>query len=103
MYKLISISNPKYLKYKIKYLNLKNQYGGSVIDRVTDEGDDLVQYYKDVEYSRFNTITKEVKHWYAIQMMNIIYAKYDFDKPIKILVLGVALGGVIIHLLNNKN
>jgi spermidine synthase len=53
------------------------------------------------EYSRFNTKTKKAKHWYTQQMFNYINNNYKKDEPIKILVLGVALGSVIIDLLDN--
>jgi ubiquinone/menaquinone biosynthesis C-methylase UbiE len=50
---------------------------------------------KELEYSRFNYKTKQVKHKYAIEIMNQITEKHK-----KILVLGVALGGIIINILD---
>jgi 2-polyprenyl-3-methyl-5-hydroxy-6-metoxy-1,4-benzoquinol methylase len=55
---------------------------------VVDNGNNL-------EYSRFNYITKEVKHKYAKAMMKQITKEHP-----KILVLGVALGGIIINILD---
>jgi len=55
----------------------------------------LVDNGHTFEYSRFNYITKEVKHKYAKAMMKEITK----DHP-KILVLGVALGGIIINILD---
>jgi spermidine synthase len=72
------------------------------------EGNELVQYDNGVEYSRFDFKTKECKHWYARTICMIVIEKVkhlkemtrDLTKKINILVLGVALGGIIIHLLN---
>ena len=66
------------------------------------EGDTIVQKYKDVgEYSRFNYKTKRSLHWYNLQIIDNI-KKSKNNK--KILMLGVALGGMIIHLLDeDKN
>jgi spermidine synthase len=89
----------KYLKYKHKYLELKknfNQKGGEVI---YDE-DDIIDYVAGGEYSRFNIKTKEVQHWYAKEICNTVISHSTSLKNIKILVLGVALGGIIIHLLD---
>ena len=103
----------KYLFYKSKYLALKKMSGGSVPssipikDEIIYDGDYIVQKISTDdnqrlgEASRFNTKTKEVKHWYATQMCNnIIGDLLDKNKPIKILVLGVALGGILVHLLD---
>lgn len=55
----------------------------------------------NIEYSRFNIKTKEVKHWYARQIVDKVL-KNKRNK--KVLVLGVSLGGIIVELLNkNKN
>ena len=66
------------------------------------DNNDLVHSKSSMsEYSRFNTKTKKAKHWYAQQMFNYINNNYKKDEPIKILVLGVALGSIIIDLLDN--
>ena len=62
-------------------------------------------YYKygntNIEYSRFNVKTKEVKHWYARQIVDKVLKN---KKNKKVLVLGVSLGGIIVELLDkNKN
>lgn len=62
-------------------------------------------YYKfgntNIEYSRFNVKTKEVKHWYARQIVDKVLKN---KRNNKVLVLGVSLGGIIVELLNkNKN
>ena len=62
-------------------------------------------YYKygntNIEYSRFNVKTKEVKHWYARQTVDKVLKN---KKNKKVLVLGVSLGGIIVELLEkNKN
>jgi len=98
----------KYLKYKNKYLTLKNITGGTINkDEIIFDGDFIVQKIisksnkKIGEASRFNTKTKEVKHWYATQICsNILDNISDVNSPINILVLGVALGGIPIHLLH---
>jgi spermidine synthase len=103
----------KYLLYKSKYLALKKMSGGFVPsqipikEEIVYDGDDIVQKIstKDNlrlgESSRFNIKTKEVKHWYATLMCNNIISNLeDKSKRIKILVLGVALGGILVHLLD---
>ena len=65
-------------------------------------GDDI--YQKDPlnngEYSRFNSITKESVHWLSRSICNeILHAK---KLKCKVLVLGVALGDMIIHLSNKR-
>ena len=97
----------KYLKYKSKYLTLKNMSGGFNKNEVKYEGDYIIQKISSLEnpdmgeYSSFNIKTKEVNHWYAVEICkNIIENIGDKNKPIKILVLGVALGGIIVHLLD---
>ena len=61
----------------------------------TIEGDEIYQKHGDnhVEYSRFNYKTKECKHWYCKEMIKQVTNK-------KVLVLGVALGGIIINILD---
>ena len=97
----------KYLTYKSKYLALKKMSGGFIKDEIIYDGDDIVQKISSKddnnmgEASRYNIKTKEVKHWYSsIICNNIINELVDANKPIKILVLGVALGGVLVHLLD---
>jgi spermidine synthase len=78
------------------------------MSNISLEGNELVQYDDGVEYSRFDFKTKECKHWYARTICMIVIEKVrhlkektrDLTKEINILVLGVALGGIIIHLLN---
>ena len=126
LYNLNKNSNPrfdvyfsKYQKYKSKYLALKKMSGGSIVspnhiytplvikDEIVYDGDYIVQKIatKDNlnmgEASRFNVKTKEIKHWYATQICNnIIDNLEDKNKKLKILVLGVALGGILVHLLD---
>lgn len=69
----------------------------SVNDNVYLKNNELYQTYNNVEYSRINLKTKEVKHWYAKQIVNKVS---ENKKNKKVLVLGVALGGIIIDLLN---
>ena len=109
----------KYEKYKSKYLALKKMSGGfielpipiyahlPIKDEIVYDGDDIVQKISTKDYinmgeaSRFNIKTKEVKHWYTIQICNnIIDNLENKNKRIKILVLGVALGGILVHLLD---
>lgn len=63
------------------------------------EGDEIYQPASEIingEHSRFNYKTKECSHWYCLKIMNnILNNKYK-----NVLILGVALGGQIIHLLN---
>jgi hypothetical protein len=119
-YDLNKDSNPsfdvyfsKYQKYKSKYLALKKMSGGfegsqvHLKDEIIYDGDYIVQKITSEdnqrlgEASRFNTKTKEVSHWYATQICNNIIGNLaDKNKPIKILILGVALGGILVHLLD---
>jgi hypothetical protein len=68
------------------------------------DGDEIYQPAVDIkhaEHSRFNYKTKECSHWYCLEIMNNILShnkKYN-----NVLVLGVALGGQIIHLLNKDS
>ena len=52
------------------------------------------------ENSRFNYKTKECSHWYSREIVNEIL---DMDDNKEVLILGVALGGQIIHLLNKDS
>jgi hypothetical protein len=53
----------------------------------------------DAEYSRFNIKTKKCTHLYCLQMVNELLLNKKKYK--KVLILGVALGAQIIHLLNS--
>jgi spermidine synthase len=55
----------------------------------------MVDNGRELEYSRFNYKTKEVGHKYAKKIMNQVTSNHP-----KILVLGVALGGIIINILD---
>ena len=86
----------------IAFFFLNNQFEEfisdfSLDDNIYFEDNELYQKYNNVEYSRINLKTKEVKHWYAKQIVDKI-SKNKKNK--KVLVLGVALGGLIIDLLN---
>lgn len=62
---------------------------------------EIYQTIGNFEYSRIDLKTKKVKHWYAKELVNRILKN---KKNKKVLILGVALGGIIINLLNeNKN
>jgi spermidine synthase len=62
---------------------------------------EIYQKVGNFEYSRLDLKTKKVKHWYAKELVNRILKN---KKNKKVLILGVALGGIIINLLNeNKN
>lgn len=86
-----------------KYINNKYYVSGNIIK----DGDDLVSYEYNNENSRFNTLTKECSHWYALKICNYIINdinnKDNKNYKYNILVLGVELGGIIIHLLNKLN
>jgi 2-polyprenyl-3-methyl-5-hydroxy-6-metoxy-1,4-benzoquinol methylase len=91
------------MEIKNKYIN--NKY--YISDNIIKDGDDLVslEYYN--ENSRFNIVTKECKHWYALKICNYIINDINNNdnknNKYNILVLGVELGGIIIHLLNKLN
>jgi len=68
------------------------------VDRFTIIKDEIYLKVKRGEYSRFNYKTKECSHWYSLKIVNEILSCNKKNK--KILILGVALGGQIIHLLN---
>ena len=66
------------------------------------EGDEIYQNAVDMKHaenSRFNYKTRECSHWYCKEIVNNILIKND-RKYKNVLVLGVALGAQIIHLLN---
>jgi spermidine synthase len=69
---------------------------------VQQEGDDVVHIESGAEYSRVNTKTKECQHWYAKKICSIVEMIVNKNKTKKynILVFGVALGGIIIQLLD---
>jgi hypothetical protein len=77
------------------------------IEKYTDilpyqiDGDEIYQNainIKNAENSRFNYKTKECSHWYSKEIVNNILSSPN--KYTNILILGVALGGQIIHLLD---
>jgi len=78
----------------IEYLrNLK-------VEKFHIDGDEIyeeVLEIKNSENSRFNYKTKECSHWYSKEIVNEILSA---NKNKKVLILGVALGGQIVHLLN---
>ena len=83
-------------------------YGGFIEEfngtNIKIVGDDIVYVVNEGEYSRFNYKTKECKHWYSITICNKVLNSIYENRKYKILVLGVALGGIIVHLLDkNKN
>lgn len=83
----------KYSKYKNKYYNLK-------YNKI--ENNEMVQYIENnAENSRFDIITKKCKHWYGLFICEQIINNINSTKAYNILVLGVALGSIIIHLANN--
>jgi 2-polyprenyl-3-methyl-5-hydroxy-6-metoxy-1,4-benzoquinol methylase len=96
----------------INYVPKRNiYYYGGFIEEFSDTnikiiGDDIVEIVSEGggngENSRFNYKTKECKHWYAITICDKILNSIEKNKKYKILVLGVALGGIIIHLLNKS-
>lgn len=69
---------------------------------VQQEGDDIVQIESGAEYSRVNTKTKKCQHWYAKKICSIVEMIVNKNKTKKynIVVFGVALGGIIIQLLD---
>jgi 2-polyprenyl-3-methyl-5-hydroxy-6-metoxy-1,4-benzoquinol methylase len=87
-----------------QYIKYYNKIGGGVY---LDNNGDTVHLLDDNlgEYSRINLESKKAKHWYARQICNTI-SKYIevnnlFETKIDILVMGVALGSIIIELLND--
>jgi hypothetical protein len=91
-YKLIILVIVLLVCIRILYGSIKNT---PIID-----GDEI--YIKGgtnkTEASRFNYVTKECKHGYAIDTVNDILSYNKPDK--KVLILGVSLGAQIIHLLD---
>ena len=53
-------------------LRSNKQKKARYIEPVIRQGDDLVIYSGKNEDSRFNTKTKEAKHWYALTIINNI-------------------------------
>jgi len=90
----------------LNYVPKRNiYYYGGFIEEFSDTnikivGDDIVHVVNEGEYSRFNYKTKECKHWYSITICNKVLNSIYENRKYKILVLGVASGGIIIHLLN---
>jgi len=72
---------------------------------VRQEGDDVVHIENNAEYSRINTKTMECQHWYAKKICSIVemIVNKNDNKNYNIVVFGVALGGIIIQLLNRLN
>ncbi len=67
----------------------------------TISGDEIyIKLPNGAESSRFNYKTKESKHWYNLEMINEIN-KIKKDN-LKVLMLGVALGGIAVHLLDKN-
>lgn len=92
LYIIIRLLNIVYNK------NNKLHYDDYLID-----GDEIYEKTGIGENSRFNYKTREAKHWYNLVIINNIFSM-KFKENKKILILGVALGGMIIHLLDkDKN
>ena len=70
----------KYLKYKIKYLNLKNKYkgGGDEDEDLGIKGEDYIIAIPDIKYQNIAIIYEEVKK-VCLDMINI-YKKFFIDK-----------------------
>lgn len=88
----------------LSYFLLNNNYEQFISDTNTQnniylENDEIYHKYGNVEYSRLDLKTKKVKHWYAKEAVNKIL---NNKKNKKVLILGVALGGIIINLLNEN-
>ena len=92
LYIIIRISYIIYIK------NEKLHYNDYLID-----GDEIYEKTGIGENSRFNYKTKEAKHGYNLVIIDNIFSMKS-KKNKKILILGVALGGMIVHLLDkDKN
>ena len=65
----------------------------------TIDGDEIyIKLPHGAESSRYNYKTKECKHWYNLQFIErILEKKYN-----NVLMLGVALGGIAVHLLDKN-
>jgi len=63
------------------------------------DGDEIYQAVGNGEDSRFNYKTKEAVHWYNLEIIKNINALKNKPNK-KVLILGVAIGSIIIHLLN---
>jgi 2-polyprenyl-3-methyl-5-hydroxy-6-metoxy-1,4-benzoquinol methylase len=89
--------------------NLDNEKYDPVIEYLENykiDGDEIYQPATNIKYSehsRFNYKTKECSHWYSLQIVNNILNSNNTIKYKNILILGVALGGQIIHLLNKDS
>ena len=80
------------------YDNNRLHYDDYLID-----GDEIYEKTGIGENSRFNYKTREAKHWYNLVIIDNIFSM-NFKENKKILILGVALGGMIVHLLDkDKN
>jgi len=85
------------------FIKYYNKFGGSVY---TDYNGDTVHLLDENngEYSRINLDTKTIKHWYALQICDTVSDYIERNNlqyvKVNILIMGVALGGIIIHLLN---
>jgi len=85
----------------IEYLRNIEKFQTNIIENYIIDGDEIfapVEEMNNSENSRFNYKTKECSHWYSLEIINNILSSNKKNK--KVLVLGVALGGQIIHLLN---
>jgi len=85
-------------------LRSNNQKEVRYIQPVIRQGDDLVVYSRKHEDSRFNTKTRKAKHWYARTIIkninNDLMNDLKNNKKPNFLILGVSLGSLPIHLLN---
>jgi hypothetical protein len=88
----------------IEYIrNIGNEHYDPDFKTYEIDGDEIYQQATDQqhsEHSRFNYVKKECSHWYCLEFMNSILSPKNNIKYKNVLVLGVALGGQIIHLLN---
>ena len=72
--------------------------------RIEQSGNDIISLTKKegIEYSRFDMKEGRAKHWYARQMLDFLYSKYGYMKPISVLFLGAALGAMPYELLRQN-
>jgi len=88
------------------YVLLNNSYEQFISElnsknNIYMSNNEIYQKFGNFEYSRIDLKTREVKHWYAKKIVKKVLKN---KKNKKVLILGVALGGIIINLLNeNKN
>ena len=61
---------------------------------VTKDGNDIVMYTSEGEMSRFNSTLKRCKHKYARLICDVTVQ----SNPSKILIMGLALGGMVLEL-----